>query len=211
MNATEQRSVTAAVTQGGGHPSAAVHPVVRVAAEWTWRLLVIFAGLLTLGYIVTRLDTVLIPVGLALLASALLVPLVGWLQGKGVPRSAAVVVVLIGSIGIVAGIMTFVVEQFIEGLPGLTEQFEASVTQIQGWLTDGPLHFSEDQIRQAGDSVVKSIQDNRQQLTSGALTTATVVGEIFTGALLTLFTLIHAGTRIEYAKIRSKTKPKAIA
>ncbi|REE73267.1 putative PurR-regulated permease PerM [Rhodococcus wratislaviensis] len=199
MNANEQRSDTAAVTQGGSHPSASVHPVVRVAAEWTWRLLVIFAGLLTLGYIVTRLDTVLIPVGLALLSSALLVPLVDWLQGKGVPRSAAVLVVLIGSIGIVAGIMTFVVEQFIEGLPGLTEQFEASVTQIQGWLTDGPLHFSEDQIRQAGDSVVKSIQDNRQQLTSGALTTATVVGEIFTGALLTLFTLIfflYGGTQI---------------
>ena len=199
MNANEQRSDTAAVTQGGGHPSASVHPVVRVAAEWTWRLLVIFAGLLTLGYIVTRLDTVLIPVGLALLSSALLLPLVDWLQAKGVPRSAAVLVVLIGSIGIVAGIMTFVVEQFIEGLPGLTEQFEASVTQIQGWLTDGPLHFSEDQIRQAGDSVVKSIQDNRQQLTSGALTTATVVGEIFTGALLTLFTLIfflYGGSQI---------------
>ena len=61
VNANEQRSVdTAAVTQGGGHPSASVHPVVRVAAEWTWRLLVIFAGLLTLGYIVNWLDTVLI-------------------------------------------------------------------------------------------------------------------------------------------------------
>ena len=86
--------------------------------------------------------------------------------------------------------MTFVVEQFIDGLPQLTDQFTASVTQIQNWLTSGPLHFSEDQIRQAGDSVVKSVQSNRESLTSGALTTATVIGEIFTGALLTLFTLI---------------------
>lgn len=179
--------------------SASVHPVVRVAAEWTWRLLVIVAGLLTLGYIVARLDTVLIPVGLALLASALLVPLVDWLQEKGVPRSAAVVVVLVVSIGVVAGIMTFVVEQFVAGLPGLTAQFEASIDQIQNWFTSGPFHFSEDQIHQAGDSVVKSIQDNREQLTSGALTTATVIGEIFTGALLTLFTLIfflYGGSQI---------------
>ncbi|MGY6405678.1 hypothetical protein, partial [Vibrio parahaemolyticus] len=76
----------------------------------------------------------------------------------------------------------------IDGLPQLTDQFTASVTQIQNWLTSGPLHFSEDQIRQAGDSVVKSVQSNRESLTSGALTTATVIGEIFTGALLTLFT-----------------------
>ena len=168
----------------------AVHPGVRIAAEWSWRLIVIFAGLLVLGYVVLRLETVLIPVGLALLASALLMPVVDWLQVWGVPRSAAVIVVLLASIGLVAGIMTFVVEQFIDGLPQLTDQFTASVTQIQNWLTSGPLHFSEDQIRQAGDSVVKSIQANREALTSGALTTATVIGEIFTGALLTLFTLI---------------------
>ena len=168
----------------------AVHPGVRIAAEWSWRLIVIFAGLLVLGYVVLRLETVLIPVGLALLASALLIPIVDRLQVWGVPRSAAVIVVLLASIGLVAGIMTFVVEQFIDGLPQLTDQFTASVTQIQNWLTSGPLHFSEDQIRQAGDSVVKSVQSNRESLTSGALTTATVIGEIFTGALLTLFTLI---------------------
>ena len=168
----------------------AVHPGVRIAAEWSWRLIMIFAGLAVLAYVVLRLETVLIPVGLALLASALLVPLVDRLQAWGVPRSAAVILVLLGAIGIVAGILAFVVEQFIDGLPQLTDQFAASVTQIQNWLTSGPLHFSEDQIRQAGDSVVKSVQSNREELTSGALTTATVIGEIFTGAFLTLFTLI---------------------
>lgn len=167
-----------------------VHPGVRIAAEWSWRLIVIFAGLAVLGYVVLRLETVLIPVGLALLASALLIPFVDRMQSWGVPRSAAVVVVLLGALGIVAGIMTFVVEQFIDGLPELTDQFAASVTQIQNWLTSGPFHFSEDQIRQAGDSVVKSVQSNREELTSGALTTAAVVTEIFTGALLTFFTLI---------------------
>src|SRR3546814_17772113 len=94
-----------------------VHPGVRIAAEWSWRLIVICAGLLVLGYVVLRLETVLIPVGLALLASALLIPIVDRLQVWGVPRSAAVIVVLLASIGLVAGIMTFVVEQFIDGLP----------------------------------------------------------------------------------------------
>ncbi|MFC4604107.1 AI-2E family transporter [Rhodococcus kronopolitis] len=177
-------------TPGRGTDALSVHPLVRIGAEWAWRLLVLFAALVTLGYIVSKLETVLIPVGLALLASALLVPLVDWLQSRGVPRSAAVVLVLVAGIGVVAGILAFVVQQFVEGLPQLSDQFTQSITQIQDWLTAGPFHFSEEQIRQAGDSVVTAVQDNREALTSGALTTATVIGEIFTGALLTLFTLI---------------------
>ncbi|WP_072804672.1 AI-2E family transporter [Rhodococcoides yunnanense] len=167
-----------------------VHPLVRVGAEWAWRLLVLFAAFITFCYVVARLDTVIIPLGLALLASAMLVPLVDWMQRRGVPRAAAVVIVIIASIGVVAGIMTFVVEQFIHGLPQLGDQFTTSINDVQQWLTDGPLHISEDQIRQASDNVVKVIQDNQAAVTSGALTTATVIGEILTGALLTLFALI---------------------
>ncbi|MFI6430533.1 AI-2E family transporter [Rhodococcus oryzae] len=185
MSANEPRSDPPPYGDAG-----AVHPIVRVGAEWTWRLLVLFAGLVTLGYLISKLDTVLIPVGLALLAAALLYPLVDWMQRRGVPRSAGVVVVLVVAIGVVAGIMTFVVEQFIAGLPELTDQFTQSIDQIQDWLTAGPFHFSEDQIRQAGDSVVKSIQDNKEAVTSGALTTGKVIGELFTGAALTLFTVI---------------------
>lgn len=170
--------------------AAAVHPFVRVTAEWTWRLLLIFVGLLTLGYLVAKLDTVVIPVAIALLSSALLVPFVNWLNVRGVPRSVAVIVVLLAAVGVLAAILAFVIEQFVRGFPGLADQFTTSVTQIQAWLIDGPFHVSEDQIRQAGDSVVHAVQSNREVLTSGALTTATVIAEIFAGAFLTLFTLI---------------------
>jgi len=171
-------------------PAEAVHPYVRVAAAWTWRLLVLFAGFLTFCYLVVQLDIVFVPLAIALLASAMLLPLVDWMHRRRVPRAAAVVIAIIASIGVVAGIMTFVVEQFIEGLPQLGDQITASVTDLEGWLAQGPLHISEDQIRQASDNVVKAIQDNQAAVTSGALSTATVVGEILTGTLLTLFILI---------------------
>lgn len=167
-----------------------VHPLVRVGAAWTWRLLVLFAGLLALGYVVSKLESVVIPVALALLFAAFLMPAVDHLHRRGVPRSAAVLVAVVGTIGIVGAILSFVVQQFVEGLPDLSDQFTTSVTKAQEWLTEGPLHFSEDQIRHAGDNVVKAIQSNQEALTSGALTTATVIGEIFAGAFLTLFTLV---------------------
>ncbi|WP_337110133.1 AI-2E family transporter [Prescottella equi] len=184
---SDSRPGEATAQQGSAE---SVHPLVRVGAAWTWRLLVLFAGLLALGYVVSKLESVVIPVALALLFAAFLMPAVDNLHRRGVPRSAAVLVALVGTIGIVGAILSFVVQQFVEGLPDLSDQFTTSVTKAQEWLTQGPLHFSEDQIRHAGDNVVKAIQSNQEALTSGALTTATVIGEIFAGAFLTLFTLV---------------------
>ncbi|MGX1763496.1 AI-2E family transporter, partial [Streptomyces lydicus] len=167
-----------------------VHPIVRVSAEWGWRLLILFAVALALVAVIQKLATVVIPLAIALLAAALLAPLVDWLQRLGVPRSVGVFVALVGSLGLVAGIMTFVVEQFIAGVPQLSREFTNSIHKIQDWLITGPLHMSNDQIGNAGDQIVKAIQSNQDRLTSGALTTATVIFELLTGIFLTLFILI---------------------
>ncbi|MGV9412172.1 AI-2E family transporter [Nocardia sp. NPDC003693] len=167
-----------------------MHPLVREAAEWSWRLLLILAAILTVAWMAHRLSAVTIPLSIALLGAALLSPLVDWIQRLGVPRSLGVFVALTGSIGLLAGIMTFVVEQFVVGVPQLSDEFKDSVHEIQDWLINGPLHMSNEQIRNAGDTIVKTIESNQATLTNGALTTATVIGEFFTGAFLTLFILI---------------------
>ncbi|MEV0334012.1 AI-2E family transporter [Nocardia sp. NPDC050717] len=167
-----------------------VHPLVRKAAAWSWRLLIIFAALLAVGMLVQKFATVVIPLAIALLAAALLAPLVDWMQRVGIPRSLGVFVAMVGSIGLLAGIMTFVVEQFVDGVPGLSNEVTNSVHKVQDWLINGPAHLSDQQIRSAGDTIVRTIQDNREALTSGALTTATTIGHILTGAFLILFILI---------------------
>ncbi|MFE3257472.1 AI-2E family transporter [Nocardia sp. NPDC059091] len=168
----------------------AVHPIVRQTAEWCWRLLIIFAAVLAVAYLARRLSTVTIPISIALLGAALMAPLVNWMQRFGVPRAIGVFVALVGALGLLAGIMTFVVEQFVSGVPQLSDEFKTSVHQVQDWLINGPLHLSNDQIRNAGDTIVKTVESNKDALTNGALTTATVIGEFFTGTFLTLFILI---------------------
>ncbi|MEV0294463.1 AI-2E family transporter [Nocardia sp. NPDC050710] len=168
----------------------AVHPLVRQGAEWSWRLLVIFAAGYVLTVVIQRLATVVMPLAIALLAAALLAPLVDWMQRLGVPRWVGVFVALVGSLGLVAGIMTFVVEQFVDGVPQLSDEITDSIHKIQDWLINGPPQLSNEQIRNAGDTIVKMIQSNQDSVTSGALTTATVIGHILTGTFLTLFILI---------------------
>ncbi|WP_280228161.1 alcohol dehydrogenase catalytic domain-containing protein, partial [Nocardia cyriacigeorgica] len=84
----------------------------------------------------------------------------GGMQRLGIARSVGVFVVLVGSLGLAAGILTFVVEQFVEGVPQLTDQFTNSIKEVQVWLISGPILLSEDQIRCAGDTAVKAIQSN---------------------------------------------------
>ncbi|MBF6328963.1 AI-2E family transporter [Nocardia transvalensis] len=167
-----------------------MHPLVREAAEWCWRLLIILVAVLAVAYLAHRLTTVVIPLAIALLAAALLAPLVDWMQRLGVPRGIGVFVALVGSLGLVAGIFTFVIEQAVTGVPQLTDEFKTSVHQIQDWLINGPMHLSNDQIRDVGNKIIKAIESNQDALTSGALTTAAAVGEFLTGTFLTLFILI---------------------
>ncbi len=168
----------------------AVDPLVAKAAAWAWRLLVIVAAIVALLWLVSRLKVIVVPVALAVILTALLLPAVDWLDRRGAPRGGAVALVLLSGFALFGGIMTFVVSQFISGLPELTEQVTRSIDNATTWLIEGPLHLSREQIDSAGDGVVRALRNNQEKLTSGALSTAATLTEIITGALLMLFTLI---------------------
>lgn len=174
----------------GSRDDDAVDPVVRKAAAWSWRLLVIGGAIAALLWLIRRLEVIVVPLALAVILTAMLVPAVDWLDRRGLPRGGAVALVLLSGFAVFGGIMTFVVSQFISGLPGLTEQVARSIDNATNWLIEGPLHVSREQIDRAGDTAVKALRDNQEKLTHGALSTAATVTEIVTGAVLTLFTLI---------------------
>lgn len=176
-----------------------VSPLVRKTAAWSWRLLIIFATIVALLWAVKRLEVLVVPVALATMLAALLLPVVDFLDRRGAPRGGAVALVLLAGIAVVGGILTFVISQFIEGAPALVEQVSTSIKGVGDWLTQGPLHINQEQIDQARKSAIEALQNNQEKLTSGALSTAGTLTEIVTGALLVLFTLIfvlHGGRNI---------------
>jgi predicted PurR-regulated permease PerM len=177
----------------------AVSPLVRKAAAWSWRLLVIGAAIFAVLWVIKQLELIVVPVALATMVAALLLPAVDFLDRLGVPRGAAVALMLLSGFAVVGGILTFVVSQFIEGLPALAEQVGQSIEGLGNWLSSGPLHVGGDQIKQARETALEALRDNQEKVTSGALSTAGTLTEIVTGALLVLFTLIfllHGGRNI---------------
>ena len=179
----------------------AVDPFVRKMAAWAWRLLVILAAVVALLWLLWHLRVIVVPVALAVILTALLLPAVDWLTRHRLPRGAAVALVLLSGLTVFGALISFVVSQFISGLPSLVEQVARSIDNATNWLIEGPAHLSREQIDRAGDTAVKALRDNQERLTSGALSTAATLTEIVTGALLMLFTLIFLlyGGRSIYA------------
>lgn len=176
-----------------------VSPLVRKTAAWSWRLLVIFGAVVALLWIFFQLEIIFVPVMLATIVAALLMPVVDFLDRRGAPRGGAVALVLLSGIALFGGLLSFVITQFVDGAPALVAQVTTSIEGLGTWLTDGPLKVSDQQINQARDTAIEALGSNQEKLTSGALSTAGTLTEIVTGALLVLFTLIfllHGGRNI---------------
>lgn len=178
------------MTTAAARETQSVSPLVRAAAAWSWRLLVILAAAVVTFEILSRFGVVFVPVALALLGTALLLPAVDFLDRYGAARGGAVAFVMVLGIAVFSGVLAFVVNQFIEGAPGLVDEVEQSVNSTRDWLVSGPLHLRSDQITSATGSAVDALRTHQTQLTSGALSTAGTLVEILTGALLCLFTII---------------------
>lgn len=174
----------------GGPSIEGVPHSVRVAAAWSWRIVVIAAALAVLGIVIVKLHIVAVPVMVALLLAAALHPIVVWLERRRMPHTLAVVVVLVGAIVAVAVVLTVVVKAFVDGLPDLGDKVSSGVDSVEHWLIHGPLKLSDADVQRYTDSARKAVTGNREALTSGALSTAVTIGHVLTGLLFTFFTLL---------------------
>jgi putative heme transporter len=167
----------------------AVPRTLRVAAGWSWRLLLVIAGFAAVLWALARLHSVVIPVAIALLLTALLEPAVGWLRRHGVHRNLAAVTVMIGGLILVAGTLTLVITEFINNYSDLADRAQSGLNSIQNWLKNGIFHLSDAQLNNLFQTGQQWISDHRATLTTGALSTATTAFDILASMFLVLFTL----------------------
>src|SRR5829696_5149281 len=161
---------------------------LRTAAAWSWRLIVVIAGFYVLLYAAAYVAVVVVPVIVALLLAALLQPGAAALVRRGWPRSLAAFAMLVVGLGVVAGIITLVVQQIASGFSDLAEQVSEGIGQVQSFVVR-TFPITTNQLENAVSQLQDLLVSNQDQLATGALTTAATVGEVFTGIVLALFTL----------------------
>jgi predicted PurR-regulated permease PerM len=170
-----------------GRDDAEVPHSLRIAAAWGWRLIVVGLVGWALLHFIEIISVVVVPLAIALLLSAVLAPAVRWLQRLRVPPSLATFLVLICGLAAVAGTLTLVINEFVNGVPKLTENASDGIRQIQEWARTGPLHLSDAQVERAIDNAQAWVNSNTASLTSTGIATAATLFEVLTGTLLVLF------------------------
>lgn len=158
-----------------------------IASAWSWRILVLAGAIALFVYLVIQLRLIVIPLLVALLLAALLVPFVQLLQRHRWPKWLAVTVAELGLIGVVTGLVYLVVWQVRAGLPDLQRQSVTAWENLKDFLLESPLHLTDTQINAFGDQIWTSIQRDSEVWVSGALSVGSTAGHLLTGVLLVLF------------------------
>jgi predicted PurR-regulated permease PerM len=161
---------------------------LRTAAAWSWRLIVVIAGFYVLLYAAAYIRVVVIPVMVALLLAALLQPGAAALVRHGWRRSLAATAMLLVGLMVVAGIITLVVERFTAGFTDLANQVSQGLEEVETFVVR-TFPITKNQLEDAVSQLQDFLVSNEEDLATGAITTATTVGEVFTGIVLALFTL----------------------
>src|SRR4051812_42064814 len=115
--------------RGAGAPAG-----LRIAASWSWRLIVVLVALYVLLYAAAYVAVVVVPVIVALLLAALLQPGAAGLVRRGWPRPLAAFTMLVVGLAVVAGIITLVVERFSAGFNDLAGQVSEGIVQVQTFV-----------------------------------------------------------------------------
>ncbi|MEU2390302.1 AI-2E family transporter [Streptomyces sp. NPDC007369] len=172
---------------------------VRVAAEASWRFLVIAGALWVMMRLIGSVRLVVLSFTAALLVTALLQPAVARLQRSGLSRGPATALtafcgfVLLGLAG------WFVVWQVLDNLGSLSSRLQEGIDELKRWLLNSPLHVTEEQISDIADRLNDAIGTSSGEIASTGLQGVTVLVEVITGVLLTMFAtlfLLYDGKRI---------------
>ena len=164
---------------------------VRIAGSWAWRFLVIVAAVGVLVWLISQVSLLVIPVLIAALLAGLLSPAVNLLNRKMlVPRGLAVGITLIGFIALISGGLSLAGQRLTVGFSDLWVQALAGVQQIQDWLFNGPLQLTNEDLQSVLDDALVQLRNNLSNILSEAISWGSAVGQMLTGLILALFTLI---------------------
>jgi len=163
---------------------------LKVATAYSWRFLVVAAAIGVAIWLVIQLKLLVIPLLIAILVTALLWPVFTWMLRHRVPRWLAIVVSVLGTLAVVAGLLWLVIWQVTRQWSSVRARTVEAIEQFRQYLIDGPLHLTSPQIDDLLSQGGQLLQEQAQLLWSGALALGSTLGHVVVGALLALFILL---------------------
>jgi predicted PurR-regulated permease PerM len=158
----------------------------RTLAIASAQFLLIAAAVVVLFYVLGRLWSILLPIVLGLLIATVLWPATRFLRKHRWPPALASATVLLAFLAALGGIVAAIAPSVADQVTQLADQSTAALQDVQEWLQGPPFNLGEDQIGNAVDSVINSIQGNAQNIAGYALSGASAVGNSLINLVLAL-------------------------
>ena len=193
--------VTVHVEDVNSRYNEAVPDGLHVAAAWGWRVIVVTIMIALVAYVLAYLSEVTVPLLVAVLLTALLLPVTKRLHAWGVNRGLATAITVLGGLAVIAGVLTLIVSSIVSQSTQLGTNVVQGFNDLAVWLQTGPLHVSATYFN--ADEWVTRITDwvktSQDTITTYAGEITSSVGHFVAGFALTLFALsyfLHNGSEI---------------
>lgn len=158
-------------------------------ATWSLRLLLVAAAAVVAGLLIGRLWSVVLPILLGLLLASVLWPPTAWLRRRRVPAALAALVVLLGSLGLLIGLLAVLAPSVAGQLGEIATQAAAGLRQLQAYIVEPPLNLNDAQVNAAVAQVTDRLQGSASALAAGVLSGVSAVGS---GLVTTALALVLA-------------------
>src|SRR3954453_2190436 len=169
-------------------PARAVTPAwLRAASDWTWRSFVIAFGVVALVYALGFLRVVVLPIIVALLLTTLLLPIARAMRNRGAPDALAAAGAMLTMAVVLGDVGTAIAPSIGNQASDLGQGVQDGVRKATDVLAHKPFNLSKAELNQRVDDLInRAKQSGGGGLTTGLHTGAVIVGELFTGLIVTL-------------------------
>lgn len=148
-----------------------------------WRFLVVAAAIVLLGVIASRFQVIVVPLLIAAMLAAVLVPPARWLMDRGWPALLSTWTVVLVAAIVLGGLGWLLYPTVTDGFSNVGTALEDAYGTVREWLIDGPLNLDPDDVDQTEQRISDALGE---ALTSDLASRAAIVVEIVTGFFLTL-------------------------
>jgi putative heme transporter len=194
----------AETTPKTAEPRAAVPRGLDIAAAWSWRVILVVSLLWGIVWMARYLSEVVIPVVVAILLTALMLPVADALKkGRwGLPRAAATAITVIGAVAAIVGVLIVIGGQ----IAGQGAELSANVVNgfnklsdwlnngpLTKWLRDGPLHLSPTWLDSSTwvSRITDFLRESGSSIATYAAELGAQVGHFLAGLAIALFALFY--------------------
>ena len=161
--------------------------LLKAAAAWSWRLILVAAVAYLLFKVADALRLLVIPLIASLLLSALLQPLTRLLRRIGLSALAATWATVLATMAVLVGLGTLITNRVQADYPRLAAEVRRTVHEVQVYLAGPPFRLNGARLDDLFSRLLSYLAQHKSLVAGTVLTGGKYFLEVLTGLILTMF------------------------